>query len=186
MVQRMLAGGLIVAALSLCAGRTQAQDYAKALVDIADAADRICGIVSTHGDVTEIRGGVKAEVDSLVTKLAGVGVSIDANASKKTFDNVSQKAVADQLTDSRNCKYKVFNDLQDKLIPSEPKGSAPSRQKRSALPDGCDPPFTPDNMGPGMIPSGVNDVVVKRNTKDPCSTGGTWRKISGVWRKIAD
>jgi hypothetical protein len=132
---------------------------------------------------------VQAELNGLIKKLADLGVSVSADLSKITYNNVVQEDLPATLKDVRECKFKVFNTLQDKLIPSEPKSST-SGKRNSALRDGCDDPdpvpFTPENMGPGIIPPSVSDVRIMPNPNDPRSTGGTWRKIGGVWRKTAD
>lgn len=80
----------------------------------------------------------------------------------------------------------VSNTLQDKPILSEPKSST-SGKKNNALQ--CDPdpvPFTPETMGPGVIPPGATEFKITPKPNDPCTIGGTWRKIGDTWRKVSD
>jgi hypothetical protein len=85
---------------------------------ITDTADKICGIVATSGSLTNVKvqGDVRAELNGLAKRLADLGISGNAQYSSSTYEGLVQQDLATALKDVRDCKLKVFNTLQEKLI----------------------------------------------------------------------
>jgi hypothetical protein len=121
MLERTLAAGAIgilagSVLLGSCAAR--AQDTSQALIAITDTADKICGIVATSGNVTDVKvtGDVRAQLNGLAKRLADLGISAATEFSSRTYEGFIQQDLPAALKDLRDCKLKVFNTLQDKLI----------------------------------------------------------------------
>lgn len=194
MVQRMLVVGLVAATFCFACfwiSQARAQDISKALLTITETADRICGIVNTFGGTTSMqaRGNVRAELNTLIKQLADLGITVSGDLSKDTYDGVVRSDLPETLSKVRQCKERVFNTLQEKLIPSGTRKSSTLGMKSNKLPDGCDPDWvmTPANA-PNLVAPGVNTYVIEPDPRDPCSPlmEGTWKKSGGVWRRIAD
>jgi hypothetical protein len=101
-------------------------DNAAALKEIADTADHLCGFISQSGSKskTEIAGDVKAELSGLAKKLANLGVTGTGTFEESQYEGVLQEQLSDNLKDIRQCKLKIFDDLQAKLIVSSAAPSA--------------------------------------------------------------
>ena len=92
----------------------------EALNVIGDFADRLCDEVPLSGNSQnlELTGSAKAELKSLLKKIADLGIEGAAKYQKSEYENVLQKNLAALLRDSRKCKLEVFKDLKDKLLSS--------------------------------------------------------------------
>jgi hypothetical protein len=98
-----------------------AADVREALQEITDTADKLCGSVATSGhvDSLKIEGDVKAQLSGLAKKLADLGITGTAEITSSTYEGVVQEQLTATLKDVRECKQKVFEILQKKLIPDQ-------------------------------------------------------------------
>ncbi|HET6376865.1 MAG TPA: hypothetical protein VFG05_00925 [Methylocella sp.] len=94
----------------------------KALDLITAAADKICNVVSTRGEVnsSEVQGNVTVQLRGLATKLAEAGVSGTGSITSEQYENVLRSDLAATLKDNTACRLKVFETLQQKLLGSSP------------------------------------------------------------------
>jgi hypothetical protein len=107
-------------------------DPAQATELITNTADRICNVVLTHGEArsSEVRGEIKAQLSGLASKLADAGVSGAGSIVTEKYENVLRQDLASMLNSNAQCKLRVFEDLQSKLIPNsaseknEPSGTS--------------------------------------------------------------
>ena len=116
-IRALLAG---IAAIALAnAAQAASPDAPQALDLITNTADRICNVVSTKGEIgsTQVNGQVKAELSGLASRLANVGISGSGSINNEQYQNVLRQDLAETLHDNAQCKLKVFEDLQVKLIP---------------------------------------------------------------------
>jgi len=100
----------LVPAITLCEAAIQPTfaraDNAAALTAIADTADRICGIVSTQGDVgsSKVQGDIHAELNGLARRLATLGGSGSVDISSSQYQGLLQQDLPTALRDVRECK----------------------------------------------------------------------------------
>lgn len=112
---------IILASLLVLAHVTMAR--ANALDDelkaITDTADRICGIVATSGDYQSVKaqGDVNAQIDGLLKKLASLGISGDVSLNTEDYKGVLRSDLPTALKNVIECKLKVFDTLQKKILP---------------------------------------------------------------------
>lgn len=101
------------------------------LAIITDAADRFCNVVPVGGErqAVQVAADVKVEINGLLKKLAGLGVSGTGKYTSEHYVGVLQQDLAATLKDNATCKLKVFMTLQEKLLPS---GAATGWQMSSA------------------------------------------------------
>jgi hypothetical protein len=94
-------------------------DTAATLTAIADTADRICGIVSTQGEVgsSKVQGDIHAELNGLARRLATLGGSGSVDISSAKYQGLLQQDLPTALKDLRECKLKVFQELQTVILP---------------------------------------------------------------------
>jgi hypothetical protein len=94
-------------------------DTAAALTAIADTADRICGIVSTQGEAgsNKVQGDIHAELNGLARRLATLGGSGSVDISSSKYQGLLQQDLPTALKDLRECKLKVFQQLQGVILP---------------------------------------------------------------------
>lgn len=112
---------LIPSTVSVLSKSANAQDeISKRISVIVAAADSICGIAIRAGSASsnEVAGEIHAKIPGLVKYLADAGTSVDASTVRDSFDNVMQKDLPTRLKDVQECRMKVFDTLQDKLIPA--------------------------------------------------------------------
>ena len=90
---------------------------AEALKTIGDFAERLCQTVplETKSEKVELSGSAKAELEGIVKKLVGLGISGAGKYSSENSKNVLQKDLADVLKETRNCRLQVWNDLKGKF-----------------------------------------------------------------------
>jgi hypothetical protein len=127
MQSRIFAGFFICSALAVCLPAVAQADTREILDEIAQTADKICGAVSQAGSSTsvEAKGDVKALLSGLLKHLADLGVEGGGSVDVKNYEGVVQDQLAGALENLRNCKEKVFDILQKKLIPDQ-QGALPS------------------------------------------------------------
>jgi hypothetical protein len=94
-------------------------DTAAALTAIADTADRICGIVQTQGEAgsSKAQGDIHAELNGLARRLATLGGSGSIDISSSKYQGLLQQDLPTALKDLRECKLKVFQQLQAAILP---------------------------------------------------------------------
>ena len=116
-------GSVSVLSESNLASQKQALDV------IADFADRICDpakvpLVGSSSSL-ELSGKAKAELSELVKKVANVGVEGAAKYQSSKYANVLQKDLVAVLRENKDCRLKVFEKLQSRLL-------APASAKKSS------------------------------------------------------
>jgi hypothetical protein len=97
------------------------QDAQQRALDIIEkSAERLCGTVSQNSTTRsqELSGEAKAELNSVLSKLANVGGEVAAKSQESTTTGVLQKDLVEALKDASDCRVKVLQSLQDKLLPS--------------------------------------------------------------------
>jgi hypothetical protein len=90
----------------------------KALAQITDAADKICSIVSHAGNSQslQVKGEVKAQLGGLIKRLADLGILGAADLTTEQYENVIHADLAETINRNADCKFKVFDKLQEKMI----------------------------------------------------------------------
>jgi parallel beta-helix repeat protein len=123
-----LASALVVLFLLAAVTESQGADNEQALKQITDAAERLCGTVATTGSANtlKVKGDIRAELNGLVKKLADLGVKGAGEIETTSYEGVVQQELTTALRDVRECKLKVFQLLEDKLILRNP-ASVPQR-----------------------------------------------------------
>jgi hypothetical protein len=113
---------LAAATFTFCICRARAASTADILGAIGEAADRICVPVAQSGHTTQTtaHGDVKAGLSWLAKKLADVGITGTAEIASTEYEGVLQDQLAAALGDIRQCKLKVFDSLQKKLLSGAP------------------------------------------------------------------
>jgi hypothetical protein len=106
-------------------------ETSEVLKEISETADRLCGYVaqSGHSSTLQLSGDVKAELSGLAKKLADLGVSGTGDINSAEYEGVVQQELTGALKDVRECKLKVFDTLQKKLV-------ADTTQQAARDPDG--------------------------------------------------
>ncbi|WP_298353224.1 hypothetical protein [Rhodoblastus sp.] len=110
-----------VAAVYYLSGGVADAQTSEVLHEITATADRLCGFVSQFGDkkAIKVNGDVTAELSGLAKRLANLGVKGVGTLESSQYEGVVQAQLSGALKDVRDCKLKVFNVLQDKLIAVE-------------------------------------------------------------------
>ena len=102
---------------------SRAQDLdgqAKALRAISAFAAETCGSpLALEGSATnlELSGEIKAQLQGLVARVADVGMTGAGKYKSGAFKNVLHEQLAEALKDAATCKLKVFELLQEKMVP---------------------------------------------------------------------
>jgi hypothetical protein len=128
-VNRKAVAALGVFAFVLVAKTIPARaDTGQILKEISDAAERLCADVSQSGsaNTTQMTGDVKAELNGLAKRLANLGISGTGSITSTEYQGVLQGQLAATLKDVRDCKLRVFDVLQRKLVPDTSQPSAPA------------------------------------------------------------
>jgi hypothetical protein len=128
MLRRILAAVALSVLLAADPLVAQAQSTSEALQQITDTADKICGLVATSGNksTAQATGEIKAELNGLIKRLADLGVSGGAEVSSSKYEGLLQQDLPTAMRDVIECKLKVFNVLQEKLITSNKQGDSAS------------------------------------------------------------
>jgi hypothetical protein len=100
---------------------------AQALNLITQTADRICNVVSTKGEIesSDVKGQVQAQLSGLAAKLASVGVSGTGSINNEQYQKVLRQDLASTLHDNTECRLKVFQTLEAKLLPETSQAVSP-------------------------------------------------------------
>lgn len=95
-----------------------ADNYKEALDLIASTAERICQTVpmKSSSNELELSGQAKADVNGLVSRIAGLGIGGAAKYKNEETEGVLQKDLAPLLSKTADCKEREFNKLVDLLI----------------------------------------------------------------------
>ena len=90
----------------------------QALALITKTADDICGIVKTAGNYQDlkVKGEVKAQLNGLIKQLADLGISGAADYDASQYEGFVQGDLAATFQRTAECKFKVFDKLQEKII----------------------------------------------------------------------
>lgn len=89
--------------------------------DVADTisayADRMCGefVLKGESQKLELSGDAKAELDSLLKKLANLGISGTAKFETGSYENVLQSELGNRLNVVTECKSKISSDMSPML-----------------------------------------------------------------------
>jgi hypothetical protein len=91
---------------------------AQALSLITDIADEICGIISHAGNSQslKVKGEVKAQLNGLIRQLADLGIAGAIDYSVDQYQEVIQSDLAATIQRNADCKLRVFDKLQEKMI----------------------------------------------------------------------
>jgi hypothetical protein len=80
------------------------------------------------GSNLELSGAAKAELDSLLKRIASLGIQGSAKYQQSQFQGLLQKDLATALKNSTDCKLKVFDALKDKLLSAATEPKAPTAE----------------------------------------------------------
>jgi len=91
---------------------------ARVLSLITDAADKICGIVNHAGNSQsmKVKGDIKAQLNGLIKQLADLGITGAIDYSADQYQEVIQSDLAATIQHNAECKLRVFDKLQEKMI----------------------------------------------------------------------
>jgi hypothetical protein len=91
---------------------------AQALGLITNAADKLCGIVGHAGSSQSLKvvGDVKAQLNGLIKQLADLGISGAADFTADQYQEVIRADLATTIQRNAECKLRVFDKLQEKMI----------------------------------------------------------------------
>jgi hypothetical protein len=114
---------LVSLALVLLIGSAHAQispQQKEALKEIRDFARELCTSVGAVGKTSEWKASAeaKAQVAGVVKKVADLGFKAAAEIGEKKFEGVLQSDLASVLSRDSDCRYKVFEKLEAKLLSS--------------------------------------------------------------------
>jgi hypothetical protein len=122
-VSETLGGLCVVGFFLLFVQPLKAQDLdaqTKALRAISAFAAETCGNpVAFEGTSTnlELSGDIKAQLQGLVAQVAAVGMTGAGKYKSDAFKNVLHEQLAEALKDNATCRLKVFELLQQKMVP---------------------------------------------------------------------
>lgn len=90
----------------------------QALALITKTADGICGTVKTAGNYQDlkVKGEVKAQLSGLIKQLADLGISGAADYDANQYEGFLRNDLATAFQQAAECKFKVFDKLQEKMI----------------------------------------------------------------------
>ena len=114
---RILAASIALAATAQAYAQSL-EVQTKALAQITDAADKICSIVSHAGNSQslQVKGEVKAQLSGLMKRLADLGILTIADFTTEQYESVIRADLAETIHRNAECKFKVFDKLQEKMI----------------------------------------------------------------------
>jgi hypothetical protein len=90
----------------------------QALEIVRDFSNEICGSVPMEGssEKTVLSGKAKADLNNLLKKVLDLGVDGAAKYQKGEYKGVLQADLAKLLSESKDCKLQIWNDLKTKLL----------------------------------------------------------------------
>ena len=120
-------GWLTISPTSALATMTE-DTRSRALEAITDTADKICGSVPTSGEnrTVEVKGTITTALGGLSKKLIDLGISGAGELKSTAYQGIVQAELPKALNDMRGCKIHIFDILQEKFLPVEPRSDAPS------------------------------------------------------------
>jgi hypothetical protein len=104
----------------LFASSVYAQNAEVMLGLIATTADRICGVIKDTGGSSSAaaQGAVKVELQGLASQLGTAGVQGGGEVATDAYQGVMREQLASVLRMNLDCKLKVFELLQIRLLPN--------------------------------------------------------------------
>ena len=121
MSQRLSSFTTVTFLLLFALPRVHAQDAVEVTLGlIATTADRICGVTKDTGSASsaQAKGLVKVELQGLASQLGSAGVQGGGGIVTETYQGVVREQLAFVLHNIAECKLRVFEVLQIKLLPS--------------------------------------------------------------------
>jgi hypothetical protein len=80
----------------------------------------------------ELSASAKAELNQVLKKLTDLGIEGGVRYQTDSFQGVLQEQLAGLLQDRNSCRYKVWTDLRDRMLPSAKPAAAPIAPKPAA------------------------------------------------------
>jgi hypothetical protein len=123
---KALAGRIVVGLFTLIGSATYAQTssdkFAEAIQTIIGTAERLCGSIAQSGSSTsvEVKGDVKVELNTLLKRLADLGIAGAGSVTMESYEGVLQNELAAALKDEHTCKMSIFKALLNRLVPDVP------------------------------------------------------------------
>ena len=129
-----------------------ASDYLEKLNAISEYAEKICNSLPLSGEKKglELNGEAKAELEGLLGKLAGISVSGKVDYTDGSYKGVLQEDLGDLFISNADCKNKVAERLEKRLLSSSDGGYTSSKKKTQ--PKIC----TPTTVNPGLTLSALD------------------------------
>jgi hypothetical protein len=118
---KLLFGIIMLSLMALKHGHGADLDaQGKALDIISKFANDICTKVPLEGHGTEIKlsGQAKAELNSILKRIADLGIEGSGDYKDAEYQGVLQNELAESLKNADTCRFNLFKELKDKLIPS--------------------------------------------------------------------
>ena len=151
-------------------------DNEKALNMIADFADRLCKDIPIKGDgdIFELTGSAKAELNEIIKKLARAGIDGAVKYQNAEYEGLLQKDLVDALKSSTDCKLQIWNDLKNKIILSnnsptpKPIDLTPIKPtpENDGLPDNIDKPSRSMHEVKLVEKISPSSIETRNNTKN--------------------
>jgi hypothetical protein len=122
---------VVILFLWVSVGRCADLESQKAALDvIAGFAGKLCNNIPLEGsgEDIELSGSARAELNSLVKKIADIGIEGAGKYKALQYQGVLQRDLAKILSDNKDCKLEVWRDLKVKLLLStSPEVVSPSQ-----------------------------------------------------------
>jgi len=92
----------------------------KALNIISKFANDICTKIPLEGHGTEINlsGQAKAELNGILKRIADLGIEGSGDYKDAEYQGIIQNELAEAIKNADTCRFNVFKELKDKLVPS--------------------------------------------------------------------
>lgn len=154
--------GLAVSGLA-CGSAAHADANSEALRAITDTADKICGVVAAAGESqsTKVSGDVKAQLSGLAKRLADLGLTGTGSLEADSYAGVLRSDLPTALDSQRECKLKVFDSLQKRLL-TDTRPATESASRPSATSSSTNNTFSGVNNG-NLIQGGAGLRVALLN-----------------------
>ncbi|MGF7212642.1 hypothetical protein GGE65_007277 [Skermanella aerolata] len=109
---------IVVLLFSGSATAVELKAQKEALDMIADFADRMCARIDMEGSTQnlELTGKAKAELNTLLKKLAGLGLEGAVKYQEYEWQGPLQKDIANLLATSTQCKLDIWRDLKERVL----------------------------------------------------------------------
>lgn len=128
---KLLATATSLVALILGTGANATTDnaqlgrHASALTIIGEFADSMCSTIPLEGtgSALTLSGDAQAKLTGLLDKLVALGVDGAITYRQDDYQGLLQTDLVRAIKESTSCKLKIWNDLKDKLLPSDKNGT---------------------------------------------------------------